>query len=162
MYVRQTDTNIFKDKTYLYKKLYNREYFTDLITPTQKFRDELQGNIPNFDHSKPKGKMSIRKLDRGSYKLIIEVMDMPINSVFSIENVTKMTPFTSQPFVYNSFNGLLTDKNGMGMKVIHTKNKPALMLILNYHTGDGITNEDNKISSVYKGILTGLFPINLE
>ena len=162
MYPRRIDTNLLSNKSQAYETLYKQEYFVNMVPVTKEFRDKLKGNIPNYDQDQPSGMVTIRKMDRNHYKIIIEASGLPPNSVFSFENVIKMTPYTTKPLITTGFNGFVSDYRGVAMKVTNTKIKPGLILLLNYHTGNGITIEDGSPSIIYSAILGGVLPQELN
>ena len=158
MYARRPDTNIVSNHSQSYQTLYNLEYYVELVPPIKKFREELNGTIPNYNHDIPRGMITIRKLDRDRYKMNITARGLPPNSLFSFDNVIRMTPYTKSPLIDYGFNGFTSDDNGDAVRIVNIKTKPGLMILINYHTGDGLYNTDGTPSIVYPAILAGLLP----
>lgn len=161
MYTRRTDTNIISNHSQSYQTLYNREYYIELVPPTKEFREKLNGIVPDYNHDTPRGMITIRKLDKDRYKMNITAQGLPPNSLFSFDNIISMTPYTKSPLIDYGFNGFTTNQYGDAVRIINIKTKPGLMILVNYHTGDGLYNTDGTTSIVYPAILAGLLPENL-
>ena len=158
MYTRRTDTNIVSNHSQSYQTLYNLEYYVELVPPTTEFREKLNGTIPNYNHDTPRGMITIRKLDKDRYQMNITARGLPPDSLFSFDNIISMTPYTKRPLIDYGFNGFTTDIYGNAVRIINIKTKPGLMILVNYHTGDGFYNTDGTPSIVYPATLAGLFP----
>ena len=153
---------MLSNNTKNYGMLYRKRYDIDLTPVTAEYRDKLKGNIPDYDSDIPSGNITINKVDRSNYRIVITASGLPPNGIFSFENVTKMTPHTTTPLLTRGFNGFVSDCNGFATTVLNTKTKPGLIILVNYHTGNDYSMEDGSLSKTYPAILGGLMPYNLD
>jgi hypothetical protein len=151
----------------MYYSLANRKFNIELSPTTTLFRSQrvgdgsgdippsevdalLAGDIPNYDHTTPKGRVVVRKITGGDDEFTVEVHGLPPSILCSFEVVTSMEPYTSKPLLTGMFNGVVIDNNGYGLRTLQTTlDRRSVMFLVNGHTIEG---------KIYPAVLGGIIP----